>query len=68
MLRPPLAVRTRRLGHSDVRLTLGVCTHAIGEDERKFVSELGKILDPNGPKIEVQPSSQVQQPFLNLRF
>jgi len=61
----PLAVRTRRLGHSDVRLTLGTYTHAISEDERKFVSELGKILDPNGPKIEVQQAEQPQQKFLN---
>jgi integrase len=60
----PLAVRTRRLGHSDVSLTLGTYTHAISEDERKFVSELGKILDPNGPKIEIQPVQQQQQQFL----
>lgn len=46
-------------------LTLGTYTHAISEDERKFVSELGKILDPNGPQIEIQQVHQPQQQFLN---
>lgn len=61
----PLAVRTRRLGHSDVRMTLGTYTHAISEDERKFIGELGRILDPNGPKIEVQQVVESQKPFVN---
>ncbi len=60
----PMANRMRRMGHSDAATTLRY-THAISEDERKFISELGRLLDPNGPKIEVQPSPPVQQPFLN---
>lgn len=61
----PLAVRTRRLGHSDVRLTLGTYTHAISEDERKFVSEVGRILAPNGLKTQTQQVVQAQQQYLN---
>jgi len=61
----PLAVRTRRLGHSDARLTLDTYTHAVSEDERHFVEELGRILDPNGPKFEEKAVAQVQNKFVN---
>lgn len=61
----PLAVRTRRLGHSDARLTLDTYTHAVSEDERRFVAELGRILDPIGPKLPEKPFAQVQNRFVN---
>lgn len=42
----PLAVRIRRLGHTDARLTIGTYTHAVDDDERQFVQELGRALNP----------------------
>lgn len=39
----PLKVRQQRLGHSDPRTTLGVYTHAVGEDERKLAEKLGNV-------------------------
>ena len=39
----PAMVRQSRLGHSDIRTTLGY-THMIGEDDRRIAAQLGNIL------------------------
>jgi integrase len=61
----PLAVRSRRLGHSDVRLTLNTYTHAISEDERRFVSELGRILAPLAPSLNKTAVPKAEQQLVN---
>lgn len=45
----PLAVRTKRLGHSDAAVTLRYYTEPVTEDERRMTEKLGKILAPIGP-------------------
>lgn len=52
--RVPLAVRTKRLGHSDASVTLDYYTEAISDDERQMVNKLGGVLAPNGPKAEIE--------------
>jgi len=53
----PLKVRQQRLGHSDPRLTLGTYTHVASEDDVRIATQLGEILDPNGPKNETAGAS-----------
>jgi integrase len=56
----PMKVRQERLGHSNPSITLGIYTHAIGEDSRAAASRLGsavwdrslEISAPNGPQNE----------------
>jgi len=48
----PLKVRQQRLGHSDPRLTLGVYTHVVSEDDTRVAARLGEILHPFAPKNE----------------
>ena len=43
-LRAPMAVRQERLGHVDVRTTMGY-THLVTEDDVRVANELGTILD-----------------------
>lgn len=47
----PLAVRTKRLGHSDATVTLNYYTEPITEDERRMVEKLGCVLAPCGPTV-----------------
>jgi integrase len=56
----PMKVRQQRLGHGDARVTLGIYTHAVGEDSSTAAAELGRIvwgksleiLDANGRKLK----------------
>jgi integrase len=40
----PMKVRQERLGHSDPSITLGIYTHAVGEDSRVAASQLGNVV------------------------
>ena len=64
----PLAVRQRRIGHSDIRVTLGSYTHPISADERLFVAQLGQkmaeVLDRNGQKTKAGPVFVAPEPAL----
>jgi integrase len=40
----PMKVRQQRLGHGDATVTLGIYTHAVGEDSLKAASELGRLV------------------------
>jgi integrase len=44
--RVPLAVRTKRLGHSDATVTLDYYTEAVTDDEIRMVEKLGAVLAP----------------------
>lgn len=53
----PLKLRQERLGHSDPRVTLGLCsrggyTHATTGDDRELATQLGGILCPLVSKLE----------------
>jgi integrase len=56
----PMKVRQQRLGHGDASVTLGIYTHAVGEDSLQAASDLGRlvwtksstILDANGRKLK----------------
>jgi hypothetical protein len=43
-LRIPMKVRQERLGHSNPAITLGIYTHAVGEDSRAASGQLGSIV------------------------
>jgi integrase len=74
-LRVPLKVREQRLGHSDPRLTLGVYTHVVSEDDTKTAEQLGALLSktpqtaeipvPNCPMSDEQLVALTQQAFMN---
>jgi len=65
----PLKVRQVRLGHSDPKLTLGVYTHVVSEDDSLIAAQLGDvfggILDPNGPKSEMKRPAVLRQALVN---
>ncbi len=56
----PMKVRQQRLGHGDASVTLGIYTHAVGEDSLTTASQLGRIvwgrsleiLDADGRKLK----------------
>jgi integrase len=56
----PMKVRQQRLGHGDASITLGIYTHAVGEDSLAVAGQLGRIvwgqsleiLDANGRKLK----------------
>jgi integrase len=58
-LHTPLKVRTERLGHSDPKITLDVYTHVASEDDVSIATQLGVILDPDGPKTKKPESAAV---------
>jgi Cdc6-like AAA superfamily ATPase len=41
-----------QMRHSDARITLDICSHAIGESQREAVDKVGEILRPSAPKSE----------------
>lgn len=43
----PLAIRTKRLGHSDAAVTLNCYTEAVSADEQRMVAKLGQVLAPS---------------------
>lgn len=49
-LQVPMKVRQQRLGHSDPKITLGTYTHLASSDDERIATQLGEILDPDGPK------------------
>jgi integrase len=57
----PLKVRQQRLGHSDPRLTLGVYTHVVSEDDAKIASQLGRILHPFSPTEKGKGLARIEQ-------
>jgi integrase len=65
----PLKVRQQRLGHSDPRLTLGVYTHVVSEDDVRIAAQLGELLSgipcPNLPKLQKEGVAPIEQPFVN---
>jgi integrase len=61
----PLAIRSRRLGHSNIQVTLNTYTHAISEDERRFVSGLGRILAPLAPSLSKTAVQKSEQELVN---
>ncbi len=65
----PLKVRQQRLGHSDPRLTLGVYTHVVSEDDVRIAAQLGELLSgipcPNLPKLQKEGVARIEQPFVN---
>ena len=56
----PMKVRQQRLGHGDASITLGIYTHAVGEDSLAVAGQIGRIvwgqsleiLDANGRKLK----------------
>lgn len=48
-LHVPMKIRQQRLGHSDPRITLGTYTHLASSDDERIATQLGEILDPDGP-------------------
>jgi len=65
----PLKVRQQRLGHSDPRLTLGVYTHVVSEDDVRIAAQLGELLSgipcPNLPKLQKEGVARIEQPLVN---
>jgi integrase len=65
----PIKVRQQRLGHSDPRLTLGVYTHVVSEDDLRTAEQLGELLSgipcPNLPKLQNEGVARIEQPLLN---
>jgi len=63
----PLKVRQERLGHSDPRMTQGICTHVASEDSRKVAAQLGEsvwgILDANGRENRNGSEGASSKPF-----
>lgn len=49
----PMTVARDQLGHTDMRLTLGVYSHVVGNERRAAIEKLAGQLDPNGPMPEV---------------
>ncbi len=49
----PVTVAQAQLGHADPRVTLGIYSHVIGESHRNAVEKIAVVLDPNGPKPEI---------------
>ena len=68
-LNAPLKVRLQRLGHSDPRLTLGVYTHVVSEDDMRIAAQLGELLSgipcPNLPKLQKERVARIEQPLVN---
>jgi hypothetical protein len=62
-------VRQVRLGHIDPKLTLGVYTHLVSEDDSLIAAQLGDlfggILDSNGPKSEKKGPAPEGQALVN---
>ncbi|HZS28411.1 MAG TPA: tyrosine-type recombinase/integrase [Candidatus Angelobacter sp.] len=52
-----LKIRQDRLGHSDPALTIGTYTHKIAAEERRFVEDLGQILNSNVPNLAVSEAA-----------
>jgi hypothetical protein len=54
----PATVAQAQLGYSDPRITLGICSHAIGDSHRENVERVAELLvmklDPNGSAQEVK--------------
>jgi integrase len=42
----PVKLRQTRLGHSDIRMSIGRYAHVVGENDRKIASTLGELLKP----------------------
>lgn len=65
----PLKVRQQRLGHSDPRLTLGVYTHVVSEDDERIAAQLGEWVSgipcPNLPKSKNEGLATVRQAHVN---
>ncbi len=58
----PFKVRQQRLGHSDVRMTLDVYTHALGEDDLRVAAQLGSSSDSVGLSGEEKRVARIEQP------
>jgi integrase len=50
-------IAQQQLGHSDLRITLAVYSHVVGDSHRDAVEKLASVLgflDPDGPTAEVK--------------
>jgi integrase len=65
-LQVPLKVRQQRLGHSDPRLTLGVCTHVASEDDARVAAKLGELLGPERILDSVGPGAPKEKASSDL--
>jgi hypothetical protein len=50
----PMKVRQQWLGHGDASITLGIYTHAVGEDSLAVAGQLGRIVGGNRSKFWTQ--------------
>jgi hypothetical protein len=61
-LNAPMKIRQERLGHAPgSNITLAVCTHAVGEDDRLVAEQLGEMLCPNVAKLAQEKTFAISE-------